>query len=76
MSTGGSLLDNTVLAKFIVSLGSLNNYGSTVLQTKQAIDLMSDWPLNQSSADVIIFNVDGIIAVNQQFNTELDEQPN
>ncbi len=59
-----------------MSLGSLNNYGSTVLQTKQALDLMSDRPLNQGSVDVIIFNVDGIIAVNRQFNTESDEQPN
>lgn len=27
--------DNTALAKFITSLGSLNSYGSTVLQTKK-----------------------------------------
>jgi hypothetical protein len=30
--------DNTALAWFITSLGSLNSYGSTVLQTKQALD--------------------------------------
>lgn len=84
-------MNNTALAKFIVSLGSLNNYGSTVQQTKQALDLKSAQPLDQDGADVAIFNdavkginaikkigfnVDGIIAVNQQFDTKSDEQPN
>ncbi|WP_461243448.1 Fic family protein [Secundilactobacillus muriivasis] len=83
--------DNTALARFITSLGSLNNYGSTVYQTKQALDLKSTAPLRQHTDDIAIFtdalkgmqaiqkigfNTDGIIAINQQFDTESDEQPN
>ena len=29
-------MDNTALAKFIQSLGSLNNYGSSVYQNKES----------------------------------------
>ena len=48
-------MDNTALAKFITSLGSLNNYGSTVLQTKKALDQKSVKPLRQNQDDIAIF---------------------
>ncbi|WP_143463777.1 Fic family protein [Levilactobacillus enshiensis] len=82
--------DNTALARFITSLGSLNDYGSTVAQTKQALDLNSSQPLAQNGADVAIFqdtlrgiaavkqvgfSVAGIIAINQAFTTPSVEQP-
>lgn len=82
--------DNTALARFITSLGSLNDYGSTVAQTKQALDLNSPQPLNQGGEDVAIFqdalqgiaavkqvgfSVDGIIAINRAFATPSVEQP-
>lgn len=84
------IVDNTALARFITSLGSLNSYGSTVAQTKQALDQKSSAPLNQHGEDVAIFedavkgidaikkigfNVDGIIAINKSFDTPSDEQP-
>ncbi|MFC6261017.1 Fic family protein [Levilactobacillus fujinensis] len=82
--------DNTALARFITSLGSLNDYGSTVAQTKQALDLKSSQPLNQSGEDIAIFqdalggiaavkqtgfSVAGIIAINCAFTTPSVEQP-
>ncbi|MGH1672601.1 Fic family protein [Enterococcus faecalis] len=84
-------MDNTALAKFITSLGSLNNYGSTVLQTKKALDQKSVKPLRQNQDDIAIFtdtlkgiaavkeigfNTEGIIAINKQFDSISDEQPN
>ncbi len=83
-------MDNTALAKFIQSLGSLNNYGSSVYQTKKALDLKSTKPLRQNVDDIAIFvdslkgieaikekgfSVDGIIEVNKQFDSPSDEQP-
>ncbi|EGP4915024.1 Fic family protein [Enterococcus faecium] len=83
-------MDNTALARFITSLGSLNNYGSTVLQTKKALDQKSTKPLRQNKDDIAIFtdalkgidvikqigfSTDGIIAVNKQFDSPSDEQP-
>lgn len=83
--------DNRALARFITSLGSLNNYGSTVYQTKKALDHGTTKPLRQNKDDIAIFNdtikgieaikkvgfsVDGIIAINKAFDSESDEQPN
>lgn len=83
-------MNNSALARFITSLGSLNNYGSTVLQTKKALDQKSTSPLSQDNDDAAIFSdalkgieaikkygftTDGIISINAQFNTPSDEQP-
>lgn len=83
-------MDNTARARFIVSLGSLNGYGSTVLQTKQALDKKSIKPLQQDIDDIAIFtdalkgieaikktgfSTEGIIAVNRQFDSPSEEQP-
>ena len=83
-------MDNTRLARFITSLGSLNGYGSTVAQTKRALDIGSSKPLNQNNDDVAIFedalsgikaikkigfNVDGIIAINKSFDSPSEEEP-
>ncbi|MDN4849065.1 Fic family protein (plasmid) [Ligilactobacillus salivarius] len=83
--------DNTALANFITSLGSLNSYGSTVLQTKKALDTNSTKPLRQDNDDVAIytdalngikaiqkigFTVDGIIAINKEFKSNSEEEPN
>lgn len=87
---GTESTDNTALARFITSLGSLNDYGSTVLQTKKALDTHSTKPLRQNDDDIAIFkdslkgidaikevgfSTDGIIAVNKQFDSPSDEQP-
>lgn len=84
------MVDNAKLAQFITSLGSLNDYGSTVAQTKEALELKSTGPLKQDGEDVAIFqdalkgiaaiqrvgfSVDGIISVNQAFDTPSPEQP-
>ncbi|KRL53979.1 Fic family protein [Furfurilactobacillus rossiae] len=83
-------MDNTALARFITSLGSLNDYGSTVAQTKLALDRNSTQPLNQNGSDVAIFtdalngikaiqkegfSADGIIAINKQFKSPSNEEP-
>ncbi|MDH6364335.1 hypothetical protein M2139_001360 [Enterococcus sp. PF1-24] len=83
-------MDNTALARFITSLGSLNSYGSTVLQTKQALDSHSTKPLRQDADDIAIFtdalksitaiqkvgfSTEGIIAINTQFDSPSAEQP-
>ncbi len=83
-------MDNTALARFISSLGSLNGYGSTVFQTKQALDQGTTKPLNQTKKDIAIFTntlqgIDaikkigfscaGIIAINKQFDSPSKEQP-
>ena len=77
------MTDNTALAKFITSVGSLNDYGSTALQTKKALDTGSTKPLRQNAADIAIFtdtlkgidavkrvgfSTAGIIAINKQFD--------
>ncbi len=77
-------MNTTALAKFIQSLGSLNNYGSSVYQTKKALDMKSTKPLRQNRDDIAIFvdslkginaikekgfSVDGIIDVNKQFDS-------
>lgn len=82
--------NNTALARFITSLGSLNNYGSTVLQTKQALDAGTTAPLRQNADDIAIFSdalkgiaaikavgfsTAGIIAINKQFDSPSAEQP-
>lgn len=84
-------MDNTKSARFITSLGSLNDYGSTVAQTKKALDIKSSAPLEQNNHDVAIFedavkgietikkmgfSADGIIAINRNFNSSDDEEPN
>ncbi|WP_338233064.1 Fic family protein [Companilactobacillus muriivasis] len=84
-------MDNTKLARFITSLGSLNDYGSTVTQTKKALDIKSSAPLEQNNHDVAIFvdavngietskkmgfSAVGIIAINRSFNSSDDEEPN
>ncbi|MFC6169227.1 Fic family protein [Loigolactobacillus jiayinensis] len=84
-------MNNTALARFITSLGSLNDYGSTLAQTKEALDKNSTKPLNQSKDDIAIFkdalkgikaikkigfNTDGIIAINKEFDSPSGEQPN
>ena len=82
--------NNRALARFITSLGSFNEYGSTLLQTKEALDLRSTKVLKQDGDDVAIFedalkgigkikqlgfNTNGIIAVNKEFDSKSDEQP-
>jgi len=84
-------MNNTALARFIASLGSLNGYGSTIYQTKKALDENSTKPLRQDRDDIAIFNdslkginaikkigfnTDGIIAINKEFDSPSDEQPN
>lgn len=74
-----------------MSLGSLNGYGSTIFQTKKALDENSTKPLRQDSEDPVIFtdalkgieaikqvgfSTDGIIAANKQFDSPSPEQPN
>lgn len=81
-------MDNKALAYFITSLGSLNNYGSTVAQTKKALDENSIKPLRQNKDDIAIFNdtlkgihvikkygfsTEGIIAINKEFDSISDE---
>lgn len=81
--------DNT-RARFIISIGSLNNYGSTLLQTKKALEAGDTKPLRQNQDDIAIFSdalkgiaaikkigftTEGIIAINQQFDTPSQEQP-
>ena len=48
-------MDNTALARFITSFGSLNGYGSSVAQTKKALDDRNTKPLEQSEKDIGIF---------------------
>lgn len=82
-------MDNTRLAQFIVSFGGLNSYGSTIAQTKQALDMGKAESLN-SFSDVGLFEdalagisaarkngftVEGIIAINKSFTHNEDEDP-
>lgn len=83
-------MTNTALARFLVSLGSLNHYQSSLAQTKAALDQQSHLPLYQNGDDVAIFedalkgiraaqgtgfNVAGIIAINRAFDSNSKEQP-
>lgn len=77
------------LANFIVSFGSMNDYSSTVLQTKRALDLNDITKLNKNSDAGILydavdgieaakkygFSTDGIIAINKTFVHSPDEDP-
>lgn len=82
--------DNTALARFITSLGSLNDYGSTLLQTKKALDKNSVEPLRANADDHAIFTdalkgmaaaekagftAAGIIAINREFDSPSPEEP-
>jgi len=83
-------MDNGRLAEFIAGLGRFNDYGSTVAQTKKAIDTKCTSHLNQENDDVVIFSdclkainkvldlefdINSIILVNSQFDGDSDEQP-
>jgi hypothetical protein len=70
-------MDNTKLARFITSLGSLNGYGSTVAQTKRALDIGSSKPLNQNNDDVAIFEdaLSGIKAIKKIGLTLMESLP-
>lgn len=60
--------NNQDLAFFITSFGSLNDYGSTLSQTKQALDHQDTTYLNHDNpADQALFQdaLDGIKAVQQ-----------
>lgn len=87
---GHVFMDNNALARFITSLGSLNGYGSTLYQTKKALDEGSVKPLRQNEDDIAIFqdtlkgidaikkigfSTDDVIAINTQFDSPSDEQP-
>lgn len=84
------MADNTALAQFIASFGSLNGYGSTVAQTKRALDTGNTDVLQQNNEDVPIFKdalagiaavkkagftVDGIISINKAFKYSEEEDP-
>ena len=84
------MVDNTALAQFIASFGSLNGYGSTVAQTKRALDTGNTNALEQDNEDVPIFKdalagikavkkdgftVDGIININKSFVYSKEEDP-
>lgn len=82
--------DNIALARFITSLGSMNDYGSTLLQTKKALDKRDVSPLRDDVDDRAIFtdalkgieaiksvgfSTDGIIAINRSFDSDSEEEP-
>lgn len=82
------MVDNSALASFIASYGSLNGYGSTVLQTKKALDTHTskylpkhDRELFDDALDGIKaaqkhgFSADGIIAINRSFTHSETEDP-
>ena len=82
------MVDNSALASFIASYGSLNGYGSTVLQTKKALDTHTskhlpnhDRELFNDAVDGIKaaqkhgFSADGIIAINRSFTHSETEDP-
>lgn len=83
-------MNNEKLARFITSLGRFNDYGSTVAQTKAALDSGSVEPLRKDNDDRVIFedtlraikaiqslpfNRAAIIAINAQFIGDSSEQP-
>jgi len=84
------VMNNGRLAEFITGLGRFNDYGSTVVQTKKALDCKCTSYLNQENDDVVIFSdclkainkvldlefaTNSIILVNSQFDGDSDEQP-
>lgn len=82
------MVDNSALASFIASYGSLNGYGSTVLQTKKALDahtskhlpkhdraLFDDAVEGIKAAKKYGFSADGIIAINKSFTHSETEDP-
>ena len=81
---------NRDLAYFITAFGSLNDYGSTLAATKNALDSQDPKLLDGPQSDQGIFKdalagikairsegftVDGIIAVNKAFVNAPDEDP-
>lgn len=48
-------MNNEKLARFITILGRFNDYGSTVAQTKAALDSGSVEPLRKDNDDRVIF---------------------
>lgn len=83
-------MDNKELAYFITAFGSLNDYGSTLVATKQALDHHDLKLLDGPNSDQGIFadalagieaiqklgpTVDGIIAVNAAFTNAPGEDP-
>ena len=83
-------MDNTKLAHLVASIGSLNGYGSSIAQTKKALDTGNVQYLKQGTEDSNIFkdvvagidaikeigfNEDGIIAVNKAFINSEEEDP-
>lgn len=82
------MVDNSALASFIASYGSLNGYGSTILQTKKALDthtskhlpnhdraLFNDALDGIKAAKKYGFSADGIIAINRSFTHSDEEDP-
>ncbi|MDH5100999.1 Fic family protein [Lactobacillus kefiranofaciens] len=83
--------NNLGLANFIVSFGSMNDYSSSVLQTKRALDLHDlsklahqhhDGEILQDALDGIAaaekfgFSKEGIIEINKSFTHSKEEDPN
>ncbi len=82
--------ENLDLANFIVSFGSMNDYSSTVLQTKRALDLNDlsklvhqhhDGAILKDALDGIAaakkfgFTRQGIIEINKAFTHSEEEDP-
>lgn len=79
---------NLALARFITSFGSMNNYKSSVLQTKRVLDNEVGAQLPKNDTAILYdaldgisaiedkgFNSDGIIAVNTVFTYSENEDP-
>lgn len=79
---------NLALARFITSFGSMNNYKSSVLQTKRVLDNEVGAKLPKNDTAILYdaldgisaiedkgFNSDGIIAVNKAFTYSENEDP-
>lgn len=80
---------NLELASFITSFGSMNNYKSSILQTKKALDLEDSKQLTKTSDEDIFndaldgitaakrygFSTKGIIEINKSFTHSKEEDP-
>jgi len=79
---------NIALARFITSFGSMNNYKSSVLQTKRVLDNKKGAKLPKNDIAILNdaldgiaaikkngFNSAGIIAVNKSFTHSEEEDP-
>ena len=79
---------NLALARFITSFGSMNNYKSSVLQTKRVLDNEVGAKLPKNDTAILYdaldgisaiedkgFNSDGIIEVNKAFTYSENEDP-